>query len=91
MARFFLPFQLRLGGTFVGLNDDGQSISFFPGLSIRTKLATFQTFEYEPVRKHVFKNFVSFSLRSRRHVPSTREHRLDVRPCFPCSYFQLPG
>ena len=45
---------------------------FFPGLSIRTRLATFQTFEDEPVRRHVFKNFVSFSLRSRRIVPSTR-------------------
>ena len=46
---------------------------FFPGLNIRTRLATFQTFQNEPIRRHVFKNFVSFSLRSRRRPGTSSE------------------
>ena len=45
---------------------------FFPGLSIRTRLAIFQKFENEQLRRHVIKIYVSFSLGSRRIVPRTR-------------------
>ena len=53
----------------IDLNDDGESTSFFSGLSIRTRLTIFAN---EPVRRHVFKKVVSISLSSRRIVSSTR-------------------
>ena len=73
----------------IDLNDNGESTSFFSGLSIRTRLTTFAN---EPVRRHVLKKVVSISLSFRRIVSSTRPKYLPgVGQYFFSSYFQLPG
>lgn len=62
------PFSFRRQ---IDLNDYGESLSFFRGLSTMTKLATFQSFGNELVQGHLFRNVVSFSMSSRRIIPST--------------------
>lgn len=48
-----------------------ESISFFLDLSI-IRLATFQSFRNEPIRRNLFRKVLSFPLRSRRIISSTR-------------------
>ena len=56
----------------IGLNDNGESISFLPSFGIRTRLAVLHTLGNISVWRHLLKKFFTLSLNSLTIVTRTR-------------------